>query len=221
MYLNVTLTYSYSDGGKSFFNKRNETQLDVRPGRSEVGGHRSEYPTFTARAVQTGSLSARLPVHAGTSPHSYLVSSLPPPVVYLLTESSVLTSTPLLQPQQPDQQKPFSSRTSAFPGDCCVLTTTRPGPGVALPVYRVGADTDAGSQRPIQRLAYEIPSSAVIPYTSSAYSHIQEPGVDFLSGRDIAEWRSGGRLGTDEAAVFSFIFKGVLSLPLGKQPQRS
>lgn len=65
----------------------------------------------------------------------------------------------------------LSSRTSAF---LARLTTNRPV-GVALPVYRVGADTNTGSQRPIQSLAYEISSSAVIPYTSSAYSHIQSP----------------------------------------------
>lgn len=84
---------------------------------------------------------------------------------YLLTELSVLLH------HSNQSNTALSSRTSTF---LARLTTTRPV-GVALPIYRVGADTNSGSQRPIQSLAYEISSSAVIPYTSSAYSHIQSP----------------------------------------------
>lgn len=101
------------------------------------------------------------------------------------------------------------TRSSPFPER---LTTTCPA-RVALPVSRVGADTDAGSQRPIHRLAYKISSSAVIPYTSSAYSHIQNPVFTSC----LCEIQ--GKRGTHEAGVFSLLFKGFLSMDLGNQPK--
>lgn len=133
--------------------------------------------------------------------HATLISGVPspPPCVYLFTEFSVLTSTPLLH---------HSSRSNR------ALPPLRPPPSrrgwpqpvqprVALPIYRVGADTDRGSQRPIQSLAYEISSSAVIPYTSSAYSHIQNP-VFTSCLCEIEE-----KLGTDRVGVFLLVFKRV------------
>lgn len=136
---------------------------------------------------------------------STLISGVP--LVYLF---SVLTSSPLLH-HSSRSNTALPSQTSAFPAR---LTTARPA-GVALPVYRVGADTDSSSQRPIQSLAYEISSSAVIPYTSSAYSHIQNPV--FTSCLCEIE----GKLGTDRADVFLFTFKGFLSLDVGNQPRDS
>lgn len=60
------------------------------------------------------------------------------------------------------------------------LTTTRPAQ-VTLPICCVGADTHPGSQSPIQSTAYEFSSSSVIPYTSYAYSDIQNSSICFLS----------------------------------------
>lgn len=60
------------------------------------------------------------------------------------------------------------------------LTTTRPAQ-VTLPICCVGADTQPGSQSLIQSTAYEFSSSSAIPYTSSAYSHIQNSTICFLS----------------------------------------
>lgn len=120
-----------------------------------------------------------------------------------------LNSTP--PPQHPEQQ---SSLLSDLRLSLARLTTTRPA-RVVLPVYRVGADTDTGSQRPIQSLAYEISSSAAIPYTSSAYSHIQNPV--FTSCLCEIE----GKLGTDKVGVFLLVFKGFLLLDLGNQPMGS
>lgn len=61
------------------------------------------------------------------------------------------------------------------------LTTTRPAQ-VTLPICCVGADTHPGSQSPIQSTAYEFSSSSVIPYTSYAYSDIQNSSICFPSG---------------------------------------
>lgn len=84
-------------------------------------------------------------------------------------------------------------------------------PGSPYPFTGVGADTAAGSQRPIQSLAYEISSSAVIPYTSSAYSHIQNPVF--------TSWQ--GKLGTDKVGVFLLVFQRVfLSMDVGNRPSR-
>lgn len=108
-----------------------------------------------------------------------------------------LYSAPLLQ--KPKQQ---SSQTSAFP---VRFTTTCPS-RVALPIYRVGADTELSSQRPIQSLAYETSSSAVIPYTSSAYSHIQNSGLASCL------YEIEGTQAIVRADVFSLVIKGFLTL---------
>lgn len=76
------------------------------------------------------------------------------------------------------------------------LTTTRPAQ-VTLPIFCVGADTHPGSQSPIQSTAYEFSSSSVIPYTSSAYSDIQNSSICFLSvcfdkfTKGLCQWISG------------------------------
>lgn len=127
---------------------------------------------------------------------SQLISGVP--LVYLLTELSVFTSSPPLHHSSRSNRALFS-QISTFPAR---LTTTRPAQ-VALPVYRMGADTDTGSQRPIQSLAYEISSSAVIPYTSSAYSHIQNP----VLASCLCEIE--GKLDTDKVGVFLLGFKRV------------
>lgn len=139
---------------------------------------------------------------------STLISGVPP--LFIFSQFSVLTSTPLLR-HSSRSNRALSSQTSAFP---VRLTTTRPA-RVALPVYCVGADTGTVSKRPIQSLAYEIPSSAVIPYTSSAYSHIQDP----VSTSCLCEIE--GKLGTDKLGVFLLVFKGFLSLELGNLPRGS
>lgn len=120
--------------------------------------------------------------------------SVPPLCVF--TDFSVLTS----RPHQPEEQG------SSLP---LRPTTTRPA-RVALPVYGVGADTDAASQRPIQSPAYEISSSAAIPYTSSAYSHIQSPAFTSCLG-EIER-----KPGTDK--IVFMLSKEVLSADLGNQP---
>lgn len=117
-----------------------------------------------------------------------------------------LYSAPLLQ--KPKQQ---SSQTSAFP---VRFTTTCPS-RVALPIYRVGADTELSSQRPIQSLAYETSSSAVIPYTSSAYSHIQNSGLASCL------YEIEGTQGIVRADVFSLVIKGFLTLHFGNQTRNS
>ncbi len=114
-------------------------------------------------------------------------------------------------PQQPEQQSSLLS--DLQPSEWGWPQPVQPR--VALPVYCVGADTGTGSQRPIQSLAYEISSSAMIPYTSSAYSHIQNPVYTSC----LCEIE--GKLGTDKLGVFSLVFKRFLSLDLGNLPRGS
>lgn len=132
--------------------------------------------------------------------HNYrstLISGAPPPssFVYLLTDFSVRTSTPLLQPQQPDQQKPkpLSSRASAFPpiAVCWPQRVQAPGRLTRLPRgsgYRRRL-TEPHSKARIWNLF--LCSDTLHFICIFTYS---EPGVDFLSGWDIAGgW--GGEVG--------------------------